>query len=554
MLKRGCSQGCARKKNPSLLELIFAVAFWGLLALIPTNAFAQHTVVRDAGGGRKIELTYNASGKVSEERTLDSDGKLQARVEYEYRTGFYVPQQTTTAYFPGGTSVRSVTRVSYDENANFTGEEIDLFNESGAQTGGSKLRHDPPTGIYRCSKWNASARAFRDAECPKSEESAEAEEEPEALTREQVMKELDLARQAQREEAKQQPAEPKALAQASVAAGMKEIGIILPAEIRAGERVSGSVVNDPQKYDGLPGLQVIRMQLPAASEAEAANLSDWKIEMPGESPRPASGAAPFTAPRTAKFRITLRRAADRGHEVATVVPLAKNAEQKKSSDSEVFEASALCVKGELCPVRGSFSGDSSKTFAAFGGRPAPIIVETATSAYIKVPDGVSAGRTHLIVADASHLAAAAMVVAEFRFTPERRDVKEGENLLVNAILSGAEELPHELWRAGAFSPAVSRERARALAPGFEAPHESGEGVLLLVIRNATPQCVSLRGSKDQRFAFGLTSDAFRNGEFKYHFVVEAAKSGSFALQGTILPFLSPVRGESYSPLPAPPAK
>ena len=180
-----------------------------LFGLIPSTCFGQHTEIRDAGGGSRIEFVYDAAGHMVETRTVDTNGRLLGRVEHEYRPGFFVPQEITTSYQPDGKTVRSVARVLYDENANFTGEVLDLFNEAGGQTGGTKLTHDPFTGIYRCSKWDPSAHTYQETECPATEESAEAPKKAKELTRNEAMKQLELARQARREEQKVQRTERK---------------------------------------------------------------------------------------------------------------------------------------------------------------------------------------------------------------------------------------------------------------------------------------------------------------------------------------------------------
>ena len=52
------------------------------------------------------------------------------------------------------------------------------------------------------------------------------------------------------------------------------------------------------------------------------------------------------------------------------------------------------MKGALCAVSGPFSGDSSKTFAAFEDRPATIVAETSDTAYLGIPEltGPGSGR------------------------------------------------------------------------------------------------------------------------------------------------------------------
>jgi YD repeat-containing protein len=516
-----------------------------LLGLSPSACFGQHTEFRDAGGGRRMEFVYDAAGHVVETRTVDKSGRLQGRVEHEYHPGFFVPQEITTSFWPDGKTVRSVGRVLYDENANFTGELLDLFNEAGVQAGGTKLTHDPFTGIYRCSKWDPSAHAYQATECPATEESAEAPEKAKELTRNEAMKQLELARQARREEQKVQRMERKSPIQPSTTTGVKELSVILPAHLRPGERVSGSIVEDSQKYDEVQDISVIRIKLPMGSEGEGAALAAWAFEAPGEHPQRADGPTTFTVPHSSQLTLRLRQVRNPARSVSCEVSVAKNSPPQKTSGPQTFEAPAVCLKGDLCPVRGPFGGDSAKTLIAFGSRPAAIVAETEDIAYVSVPDGLATGSTHLLVADGSQVTALPIDIAELRFTPARRELREGETLLIHAVLSGPEELADQLWQAGVFPPAFSVEKAREAFPGFEPPKQGKEGVILVVIRNPTPEAVSFRGSKDQTFVFKLTPDSFTNGEFKYQFVVEAAKSASFAIQGTALPFLAPVQGQRF---------
>src|ERR1035438_4715819 len=91
---------------------------WRLQA---ASSLAQKTVKQDAGGGRKLEFDYNTAGQVTEQRTMGADGKLEQKVDYESRPGYFVADQTTTFYWPDG-KVHRITKNTYDASANFTGE------------------------------------------------------------------------------------------------------------------------------------------------------------------------------------------------------------------------------------------------------------------------------------------------------------------------------------------------------------------------------------------------------------------------------------------------
>jgi len=82
---------------------------------------------------------------------------------------FTSPQQTNTTYWPSG-QLRRVARNTYDDSANFTGEFIQAFDESGKQTGGHKLTHDPWTGVYGCSEWNVARAGLPSHRLPSGEE------------------------------------------------------------------------------------------------------------------------------------------------------------------------------------------------------------------------------------------------------------------------------------------------------------------------------------------------------------------------------------------------
>jgi hypothetical protein len=76
-----------------------------------------------------------------------------------------------------------------------------------------------------------------------------------------------------------------------------------------------------------------------------------------------------------------------------------------------------------------------------------------------------------------------------------------------------------------------------------AKEQSGE--ILLIIKNDTPEQISLRGSKNQALVFHLNDESFQRGEFKYDLVVEAHRSGPVRVKGYVIPFLEPVAGQEF---------
>ncbi len=549
---------------------IFAVLICGAAL-----SFAQKTVVQDAGGGRKLEFDYNAAGLVTEQRTIGADGKLEQKVNYEYPPGYFVANQSVTFYWPDG-KVHRITKNTYDASANFLGEFVQEFDESGKHVAGHRLTHDPMTNVYICADWSPAAQNYKYIPCPAGEESGGTEpKEAKKFTYDEVMQHLDAARKASHEMSKPQPAS----VAKSAGTTKPEVGFVVAAQVNGGERVSGSVVTNPVEYEGVAGIAVTRIAVPLESAANAPTLAGWTVEIPGEAPQPADGPIVFTVPRGgAGLNITFRQSGNSAQSVSQQLSFSASPAKKQKAPVS-FEAPALCLKGQMCTVRGPFSGDSNKTFAAFEDRPAMVVAQTPDTAYIRIPDLTEPGARPLFIAEGSKVIALPVAVGEFSLRNGDKVLQPGKSLITFPLLDGPSDILESAWRPGNFPP-TTLEEARKLIPGFQVPREDREarekleaqekgeaqekdeskkqreeeekkgGSIVLVVKNMTPEQVSLRGAKDQMIVFHLTDDSFGRGEFKYDLVVEAQKAGHFDVRGYVFPFLAPVQGQEFSSKPA----
>ncbi|MGH9498377.1 MAG: hypothetical protein ACRD3L_04490 [Terriglobales bacterium] len=525
---------------------------------------AQRTTVENNGAGR-IETDYNATNKVTEMRTVGADGKLQQKVEYEYLPGYYGAQQTDTTYWPNSV-VRKVSHHTYDESSNFTGEFIENFDDSGKQIAGHKLAHDPRTGVYRCWEWSGPSQGYKSVACPAGEEEGGGGgEKIEKFTFEEVMQHLDAARKTARQDDRIGHAPVAAPAQPPFSTTSLEVGLVFPAQVRPGERISGSVVENPDQYEGLPEVVVTRVKVPLPSEGEGSRLSEWLVEAPDEGPQRADGPITLVVPRhNSDLRISLRHAGNPACSVSTALSLpvytAKNPRPPIS-----FRAPALCMKGDICLVSGLFNGNSGKTFAAFEDRPATILAETSDAAYIRIPELTLPGPRPLFIMEGRKVAAFPLVVGELVIKNNQRELGPGQMLIMSATLDGPGDLPDALWRLDNF-PVTGMERARQLIPGFQLAGDNREnrendqaetkvgiagenkekGEIMVIIKNANPSQISLRGSKNELLVFHLSDEAFSRGEFKYELLVEAKTKGKVDVKGYAIPFLAPAVAQEFT--------
>ena len=187
-----------------------------------------------------------------------------------------------------------------------------------------------------------------------------------------------------------------------------------------------------------------------------------------------------------------------------------------------------------------------------------------------------------MVAEGSKAIAFPIVVAECGLRPDTRAGKQGELSLLYQGLDGPQELPDPLWQPGNY-PATNLDEARELIPGFQVPKANKEakeqrekeskhegeaksqssaqerekakvepdedmgGEILLVIKNLTPDVVTLRESqRSGMYVFHLKASSFQMGEFMHKGIVEANKTGNFDVKGYVIPFLAPVAGQEFA--------
>lgn len=564
----------------------FALAFGANIAA------AQKTVVEKNGLAGTIETDYNAAGKATEMRTIGADGKVQQRVQYEYLPGYYVPQQTDTTYWPNG-RLRKVVRKNYDESANFTGEFIQAFDESGKQIGGHKLTHDPQKGTYRCADWNVRAEDYRSVVCPSGEEEGGGGggDTAKKFTYDEVMKHLEAARKNAEHENTA-----RGTSLGAPAPAIREVGLVLPSSFQPGERISGTLAENPEQFEQLPDVTVTRIRVPFESAGEASRLAGWRFEAPGQEPRLADGPLTLVVPHQGSLTVTLRQSASSAKFVSAPLDLSPAAAPPSPAPGK-FEAPALCMKGELCVVSGRFSGDSSKTFAAFEERPATVLAETARAAYLTIPELTEPGPRPLFIAEGSandaRVVAFPVTVGKLFIRNNGREMQAGETVITFPTLEGPSALVDAEWELR-DSAAEKIDRARRLLPEFSlngelcesqnkdkekdkgndkgkedpkqrepeagtadqkdndkdkdeddgiARENDDDGKILLVIRNLAPGETSLHSSHNETVAFCLGDEAFQRGDFKYDLRVDARKPGKIKVEGAVIPFVAPVAGQ-----------
>jgi hypothetical protein len=564
-----------------LRPVFFLLPFAVVTYISPLGAQNQNVEVQNAGGGNKSEIVRDAAGKVVETRTVDANGKVRARNTVDAVPGHYAPNTTVTSYYADGKSVENSVKVSYDSAANFLSEIVEQYLQSGQHISGHKLLHDPVTGEFRCWKWNADSQKYDRVVCPSGEESGEKQPPLKRLAQDQAIKMFEAARTAAKAQQKSERMTPMNPVTPQVTPKPTRYAVVLPAALVAGKQVSGRVVDNTSYIRLRPELIVEDVTLPLDPGSNAAKLSGWRIEVAGSQPQPADTPFTFTVPSGASsIEVKIYPDGEPTRAIVKSIPI-PHSPPPSSKPKSGYEAQALCVIGDVCPIAGVFDGNAKTALASFDDKPAKIVAETTDMVFVGVPDDLVYGAKQLLFNEGSELLAFSLVVAQVEVVSDgatlddfQRDVKNDEHKLVFAGVLGVQNLPDDNWTPGMF-PRTNLEWARRFVPGFEVPHEShaqreeremmeklerqekGEraptnekeeklGYIVFFLKNATPNVGTWRDAKNQAFALPLNPESFSQGDYRYKFVIDTTGSGTSEIDAAVIPFVAPVQGQTFS--------
>ena len=533
--------------RPHRLLRIAAALVSFLLCSFPL--LAQKVVTQDAGAGSKQESVYDAAGRIVETRTINPQGVVIVRNTFEFRPGFFVPQQTTLNYWPDTGKLKAELHVSYDANANFLSEITAVYDEAGKKIDGHDITHHVATGTYSCSRWSKDTHKLEATECPTGEEEG-GEPSLEPLRLEDLQSELRMARQNAIAQAKSQRMSRKSPVHPASAGETRDVALVLPSDLRTADHVVATVTTAPQLFKSVPGLSLVHVKLPADS-IEGPVLANWEVSVAGEKPQPASGSISFTVPADPSISVEFKVAGETSgssRQVASFHPISSDRPRPSSP-----QVSPICMKQEICVVSGDFQPEDD--FASVGQTPATIVAGSQRELFIRIPEWIVPGSQHLIIAGRTTLTAFNLCVAQLKLDGAM-DSPNGDPILITARLMGPETLPDEYWRARRPTPA-ELAAAKSVVPGFHLTAEDSDkkskrdedagadesGTILMAIRATNP--AALRSAKDGMYVFYLGPDSFKTGHFVYKFVVDDGKVSNDRVAGTVMPFLARIAGQVF---------
>ena len=98
---------------------------------------------------------------------------------------------------------------------------------------------------------------------------------------------------------------------------------------------------------------------------------------------------------------------------------------------------------------------------------------------------------------------------------------------------------------------LERQQRNEKAPAKE--KEEKLGYIVYFLKNTTPDVGTWRGSQGHAFALPLNPESFSQGDYRFKFVIDATKTGTYAMDVALIPFVAPAQGQKFV-LPASPSR
>ncbi|MGH9592314.1 MAG: hypothetical protein ACRD5L_04430, partial [Bryobacteraceae bacterium] len=285
------------------------------------------------------------------------------------------------------------------------------------------------------------------------------------------------------------------------------MGIVTPADARPGEEVSGSLVLDPKNYQGVPGLRVTTVELPLDRDDNGQpSLRGVVVDTGDGQPQQADQAMKLKLPSHLRdevdaVRLLFHRQDQTTSQVSAVIPggpvTMMEGEVASTGSAGDFSAPPVASSGTVQLVHGPFDGNSATTEVHVDGTPAHVLAETPRACYYKLPPGLSPGAHKVTLKKGSHSVSFNIYVIRLEMSAERLQLMRGETTDFHATLRGADQIPADIWSAGEEPALLDLSKLSATAPGYHPPAMGKVGQILIAISNASPQTVTLEGSKNE---------------------------------------------------------
>ncbi len=319
------------------------------------------------------------------------------------------------------------------------------------------------------------------------------------------------------------------------------VGVVFSADARRGERTTGTVVTNPQRYENRQDVVVLKatVRLPKGPDGRPA-LAGMTVSLAGGPAQPADGPLTCDVPMGGAVPVTVRppsgQAVQAGEIPVHETPLAPA--------PAGISAPSVITSGDPARIAWRFDGDVANTRVRVGSQPARVIVETSRSCLVEVPADLPPGPVEILVTERRRTRRMKAALIRVRTSAEQPDLRRGQSTKFHVVVEGLDGIPDVAWLSGPDPALVDRGNLERAAPGTGIPGSTAPGHLLLTIESASPETISLATGSGEAIRLVIRKrNVSAKGTYAYHGVARFLRDGRVDVKGTVFALVGPAAGE-----------
>jgi hypothetical protein len=320
------------------------------------------------------------------------------------------------------------------------------------------------------------------------------------------------------------------------------VGLVVTADTRFEDTITGRVVANPQSYRNNPALRVLEMTISLISTPDGPSLRGVEVVMGDCKPQPADSPVVCNVGSGGSVPVTLRREGSTAPIGQSAIPVAtKNPQAEWYGQRGVYQTSRIFQRGSTVEITGPFNGNASNTRVEIGGREASIVAANPRERHVNIPTTCAPGESDVTMQDGLRTVRFRVTVLTLQMSADKLQLARGESTRYHVVISGFDALPDSAWQESSASP-VAISEIRQGAPGFHLPKPGGRGALVLLLRNQSPQAITLDRATGGVLAISISPSDIHDGKFTMDGTLHATTAGGFVVSGKLVPLLAPAMG------------
>jgi hypothetical protein len=328
------------------------------------------------------------------------------------------------------------------------------------------------------------------------------------------------------------------------------VGLVYDKDSQPGDQVTVSITTDPKKYQNIPALAVVEMKIDAAvGGTGTTSLHGVVVDLGDGRKQPAD--QPLTvkiSEQTVALPVTLSLQGTTTPVAEGRVPIGRAASlMAVPNTGQASDFSTYPVVQNTSIIHGPLSGDGNAMHIAVDNQPATIVAATPRSVVFDLPPETTSGEHTLTLQDGNRTASAQIVKVDIQMHAGQLRLLRGQSTNYTATVK-LQSLPDSVWQRGGSSPdLVNPLETNRLAPDLHIPQTGEPGAVLLRIENDSPGTITIRPSQNGVVTRLLHQQDFKDGQFTEAGVIQSERTGSFVINGTVVPFFAPVTFNELGP-------